>query len=147
MPVDKILVTRKINFIGRDLKRLKPISLLNLKEFQKKYEYEILAERYLERIIGRMIDINYHLITGLGHLPPKDYFESFVILGQLKILPQDFTKELADLAGLRNRLAHEYNGIDEEKVCQAVKRCFSDLPKYLRLINEFVNKTTQKKLV
>jgi hypothetical protein len=28
-------------------------------------------------MIGRMIDINYHLITEAGHAPPRDYDESF----------------------------------------------------------------------
>ncbi len=33
---------------------------------------EALAERYLERAIGRMIDVNFHLVTESGHAPPKD---------------------------------------------------------------------------
>ena len=32
---------------------------------------EVLAERYLERIIGRMIDINYHVLTESGQPPPR----------------------------------------------------------------------------
>lgn len=138
MAIDKTLVVRKINLIARDLKRLKPLSLLSFKDYQARFENEILAERYLERLIGRMIDINYHLITSLGHMPPKDYFESFTLLGELKILPFDLARKLANYAGLRNRLTHEYNGLDMEKVYRAIKECFKDLPEYLKRISKLV---------
>ncbi len=140
MPIDKILVRRKLNLIAQDLERLKTLSHLSLKEYLRKYENEILAERFLERLIGRMIDINYHLISELGHLVPKDYFESFLKLGQLKILPPELARVLARSAGLRNRLAHEYNEIDEIKVYQAIKDCFRDLPPYINRINLFLRK-------
>jgi uncharacterized protein YutE (UPF0331/DUF86 family) len=38
----------------------------------------VLAERYIERAVGRMIDINYHLLTESGQAPPPDYYQSFV---------------------------------------------------------------------
>ena len=134
MPIDKVLVIRKMNLIGRDLKRLKPLSQLSFKNYLSKYENEILAERYLERIIGRIIDINYHLITGVGNLPPKDYFESFTMLGELGILSKDLAQKLAGLAGVRNRLAHEYNEIDEKKIYQVIKSCYLVLPRYFKSI-------------
>lgn len=144
MSIDKILVVRKMNLIGQDLKRLKPLSLLGLKKYQSKYENEILGERYLERIIGRIIDINYHLITGLGNLPPKDYFGSFTMLGEPGILPKELARNLAGLAGVRNRLAHEYNEIDEKKIYQVIKSCFLFLPQYLKLTKRFVDKKCNK---
>ncbi len=38
------------------------------------------AERHIQRVIGRMIDVNYHLATAAGRMPPKDYHASFVTL-------------------------------------------------------------------
>jgi uncharacterized protein YutE (UPF0331/DUF86 family) len=105
-----------------------------------------LAERYLERIIGRIIDINFHLITGLDNLAPKDYFQSFTQLAELKILPNQSARELAKLAGVRNRLAHEYNEIDKKKIYQVIKEYFAILPQYFKLIKKFVDKKIGKKL-
>ena len=51
---------------------------------------ETLAERYLERMIGRMIDVNYHLLTESGEAPPRDYFDSFTALSRIGALPPDF---------------------------------------------------------
>jgi len=63
MPIDEKLISRKITLINNDLKSLKALSKLSLKTYLSKADYEALAERYLERIIGRMIDINYHILS------------------------------------------------------------------------------------
>lgn len=145
--IDQKLIYRKINLIGKDLQALKPISQLSEKEYFKKKEYEILTERYLERIITRVIDINYHLIVETGNPPPKDYFNSFIELGKMRILPYDFSQKMARYAGLRNRLVHEYNSLDEKKVYQAAKSLVEDLPQYFGLIENFIRKKKPKKLI
>jgi uncharacterized protein YutE (UPF0331/DUF86 family) len=145
--IDKKLVYRKINLIAKDLQKVKPISLLSQKEYFKKIDYEILTERYLERIITRMIDINYHLIVESGNPPPKDYFSSFVELEKMEVLSYDFSRKLAQYAGLRNRLVHEYNELDEKKVYKALKQSLKDIPKYLRSIEDFIEKKKLKKLL
>ena len=139
MPVDKTLIKRKIALISEDLKQLKKLSRLSLQEFLEKYENEILAERYMERIIGRMIDINYHIITETGHMPPKDYYNSFIELGKLKVINFALAKKLAQSAGLRNRIAHEYDSIDEKQIYKAIKACFTDLPNYLLGVNKYIS--------
>lgn len=145
--IDKKLIHRKINLIAKDLQNLKPISLLSEKEYFKKPEYETLTERYLEKIITRIIDINYHLIVESGNPPPKDYFSSFTELGKMKTLPYNFSQKLAQYAGLRNRLVHEYNSLDEKKVYRASKSIIKDLPQYFRHIEEFIEKGKSKKLL
>lgn len=145
--IDKKLIYRKINLIAKDLQRLKPISLISQKEYFKKIEHEVLTERYLERIITRMIDINYHLIVETDNPPPKDYFSSFIKLGKIKILPYEFSRKIAPYAGLRNRLVHEYNELDEKKIYRALKKSIKDIPKYLKHIEAFIENKKLKKLL
>jgi len=75
--IDNTLVTRKITLILKDLSALTDLSRQSREAYLANPINEVLAERYLERMIGRMIDINYHLITESGQPPPKDYHESF----------------------------------------------------------------------
>lgn len=145
--VDKKLIIRKINLISKDLKALKPISRLGQEKYLKSPIWEVQTERYLERIIGRIIDINYHLIVETDNPPPSNYFQSFVELGKLKILPLKFSQQLAPLAGLRNRLVHEYNALDEKKIYQATIKAMKQIPKYLRIIDKFINQNKRKKLL
>lgn len=134
MPLDKNLISRKITFITKDLKSLSALNKLSLKTYLSKPDYEAMAERYLERIIGRMLDINYHILSEKENAMPTDYFNSFIDLGKKKYLPLPFSKKLANSAGLRNRLAHEYDEINEKKVYQAIEECLKDVPKYLKHI-------------
>lgn len=139
MPVDKKLISRKISLINNDLKSLKGLSKLSLKTYLSKGEYEDLAERYLERIIGRMIDINYHILSEKENESPTDFYNSFIALGKKKYLPIKLASVMANSAGLRNRLAHEYDEIDSRKVFEAIESCLKDVPKYLKNIVESLN--------
>lgn len=142
--VDKTLIIRKITLISKDLKALEPLVHMELDKFLQDQVNEIIAERYLERIIGRMIDINYHIITELDNPPPRDYFESFIELGKLKILPPKLATAIAQAAGLRNRLVHEYNELDEEKIYQGLQEVARDVPRYLEHIYNFMRSRSRK---
>lgn len=139
MVVDQKIISRKITLINNDLKSLKALSRLSLKTYLSKAEYETLAERYLERIIGRMIDINYHILSERENKIPVDFYNSFIELGKKKYLPVKLANSLANSAGLRNRLAHEYDEIDAKKVFEAIGDCLKETPRYLKYIVKSLN--------
>lgn len=138
--IDRALVTRKITLILKDLSALTDLSRQSREAYLANPINEVLAERYLERMIGRMIDINYHLITESGQPPPKDYHESFQVLGTMGILQGEFSREIAFSAGLRNRIVHEYDEIDAAKVYEALQVAVQQLPTYLDHVNRFIEK-------
>ena len=138
--IDRALVTRKITLILKDLAALTDLSRQSREAYLANPINEVLAERYLERMIGRMIDINYHLITESGHPPPKDYHESFQMLGTMGILQGELSREIAFSAGLRNRIVHEYDEIDAAKVYEALQVAVQQLPTYLDHVNRFIGR-------
>ncbi|MDO8886407.1 HepT-like ribonuclease domain-containing protein [Candidatus Oleimmundimicrobium sp.] len=138
--IDKTLIIRKIALISEDFEVLKPLAQLGYEDYVAESTNEVLAERYLERMIGRMIDINYHLITEEGHKPPSDYFQSFLKLADIGVLPRDFVEQIAPCAGLRNRIVHEYDEIDCKKVYEGLQVAMRDIPRYLKLVSDFIEK-------
>lgn len=138
--IDKVLVTRKINLISEDFEALRSLASLSYDDYAAKETNEVLAERYLERMIGRMIDVNYHIITEEGHPPPSDYFRSFLDLAKIGVLPRGFAEQIAPCAGLRNRIVHEYNEIDVDKVYQSLQAVIKDVPSFLEYIMDYVSK-------
>jgi uncharacterized protein YutE (UPF0331/DUF86 family) len=140
--VDRDLVIRKMALILDDLRAVTPIAHKPLEDYLGSPTDEIVTERYLERIIGRMIDINYHLVTEAGHAPPRDYHQSFAELARLGVLPQAFAREVAACAGLRNRLVHEYDEIDPRRVFEGLQAAVRDIPEYLRRIQAHIDAST-----
>ena len=139
--IDRDLVTRKIALIIDDLRAAGSIAQKPLDDYLASATDELVTERYLERMIGRMIDINYHLVTEAGHAPPRDYYESFTQLAKLGILLPAFASQIAACAGLRNRIVHEYDEIDPRRVYEGLQAAVRDIPEYLRRVHEHLERT------
>jgi len=101
MTVDPELVTRKLLLVARDLDAIRGIHAGGPTAYLASSIAQAAAERYLERMVGRMIDVNYHLLTGSGHPPPADYYASFVQLGAAGILTPDFARSNGRVAWLQ----------------------------------------------
>lgn len=125
--------------ILEDMPRLEEQGRLSQDEFLSNSVHELVAERLLERIIGRTIDINYHLIIESTGLPPRDFYDSFIRLSDIGVMSPQAARAMAPAAGLRNRLAREYNEIDPVKIHEAVRTAVAQVPQYLEAIQHFVD--------
>lgn len=140
MAVNQPLVERKISLVLADLPRVAELAALGVEAYLADPRNEVLAERYLERIIGRIIDINFHLVTEVLGTTPKDYSDSFLQLVPAGVLDREAAAEFARLAGLRNRITHEYNGIDERLIHQSLAKVAAELPGYLKAVKAFLRR-------
>jgi uncharacterized protein YutE (UPF0331/DUF86 family) len=138
--VDRELVTRKLVLILRDLDMLATLSSRSLTDFLGSSFDQAVAERLLERIIGRMVDVNYHLLTQAGEPPPPDYHASFERLAPLGVLDAVFAPRIARCAGLRNRLVHEYEEIDPRKVFEVLASATEDIGVYVRSVQAYLER-------
>lgn len=145
--LDPIFIRRKIKLIQEDLKNLEQFGGLIFSEVARDWAKWNALEWVLAKIIGRAIDINQHLIAEMGGenlSPPKDYTETFLLLSDLKILPDSFATEIAKSAGFRNRIIHEYNDIDKNFVYQTVDEAIEEYAKYCRFVLEFLDKNNHQ---
>lgn len=139
--IDRELVTRKMVLIAQDLPAVEALAAKPREDYLANPTDEVLAERYLERMIGRMIDVNFHLLTESGQPPPRDYHQSFVNLGRLGALDPDFARRVAAAAGLRNRLVHEYDELDPVKIHEALAGAAADVTEYLDQVRRFLGRS------
>ncbi len=130
-PVDTQIVTRKAKFILEDLQRLDEYSKLTLEEYIKSFETEMLTQRLLERILTRVIDINYHILSHKHRVIPTDYTDSFVQMMKVGEISGELMEQMKPSAGLRNALSHEYDEIDSEKVYEGMKNVLKYVKAYL----------------
>lgn len=135
MTIDRDLVTRKLLLVAADIEPLAAIAERGQPAYEASMVDQAVVERRLERAIGRMIDVNYHVLTASGQPPPPDYHTSFVRMAGLGVLDHGFAREIARAAGLRNRLVHDYDDLDPRLVFQALGDALRDIPKYLAAVN------------
>jgi len=138
--LDKEFLVRKIKLIQEDLERLKEYKRYSLDEIAQDYRKMAVVERLLEKIIMRAIDINQHIIAELGHGKEeiRSYEDTFLALANLGIYPEKFAKMIAPSAGLRNRLVHEYNHLDEKIVYQSIGEALDQYIRYCQYILDFI---------
>ncbi|MBU2264315.1 DUF86 domain-containing protein [Patescibacteria group bacterium] len=135
------LIKQKIDLIQTDLERLIEFKQFTFDEMAQDYINYTALKNFLMEIIGRGIDINEHIIAKLGkehNLSPKDYRETFLQLKELKILPADFAKKIANSAGFRNAIVHEYNNLDKNIVYKTVGEAIKQYNDYCNYILEFL---------
>lgn len=133
-PLDAQLINRKAKLIEEDLRKLIPYQKRGEEAYRKDEAAQLAVERLMERIIGRLIDVNYHLLKEKFGKLPVDYFDSFLALAKEGVISDDLTRTVAKSVGLRNILAHEYDTIDPIKVYHAIADALTHIPRYLQTI-------------
>jgi len=138
-PLDKAIITKKLSVIVGALKALEPIRIMPLKDYRQDVYKRKAAERLLQEVIEAAIDINTHIITSSGHTPPDDYYESFIKIGELGVIEIQFAEKLAPSAGLRNRLVHEYDDIQDSIVYDSISFAENLYPKYVQAVERYIS--------
>jgi uncharacterized protein YutE (UPF0331/DUF86 family) len=101
---------------------LEPFKGKSRNEFAKDPYLRDIVERNLEVAIQCCIDMAHRIISMEEAIKPTDYYEGFIILGQLNVLPIGFSKKIASMAGFRNVLVHEYVTINWDEVYRNLQR-------------------------
>lgn len=136
--LDKNLIKEKLKRILNYLEELKPILEISYKKYRENYTNYRTTERNIQLIVDTAVDINDNFILAKNANPPADYYESFIRIGELKILSLDLSKKLASSTGLRNKLVHEYEKIDDNLLYLEAKKNLKNYLEYVKLINDYL---------
>lgn len=97
------------------------------------------AGRYLVQASAQIcIDVANHLISSEGWRVPRDFRDAFTVLEERGVLDAGLADRLRALTGLRNRLVHLYEEVDDGLVHQAIRQGLDDLDAFARSVAEFV---------
>lgn len=142
MSIDVQFTLRKIKLIQEDLSKLDNLAGYTFDQISKDDIKLMAAERYLEKIIMRAIDINQHIISvmGRGDERIRGYEDTFYILAKLGAYDEEFAKQIAPSAGLRNRLVHEYNDTQQEIIYQSIGQAVREYVQYCDYVLKFIEK-------
>lgn len=130
-PVDSSVIERKLRLMEERLEALAPIAKLSLEEYRSDLIRRKGAEKLTQELINAAIDTNFHVLVQSGQKAPERAHDSFVALATIGVLDLALAKTLAQFAGLRNRLVHEYEAIDDVKVLAALEEAGRVFPPYI----------------
>ena len=136
--IDREVVRRKLAVMALNLERLQAIERLSLEAYRADWTRVKATERVLQELVEAAVDVNQHLLAASGSGAAPDYRQSFLEAGRLGIIPSSLAAELAPSAGLRHRLVHEYDEIDDAIVFAAVRFAHSLFPHYIEAIDRYV---------
>ncbi|PIS13614.1 MAG: hypothetical protein COT67_00660 [Candidatus Tagabacteria bacterium CG09_land_8_20_14_0_10_41_14] len=136
---DKNLIQEKLKSIALYVKELEPILELSFKDFSKNYRDYRTAERSFQLAVDSAVDINVLFILEKGKQPPENNFQSFVVMAELGILEDSFSKEIAPSTGLRNRLVHEYEKVDLDVFYRSLKKFVPFYFEYIKKIEDYLS--------
>ena len=66
------------------------------------------------------------------------YRDSFTVMAKQGILPKGFVDKIIPSVGLRNRLVHEYDNLDKNKVYQSVFYALDEYERYIKIIKSYI---------
>ena len=84
-------------------------------------------------------DINKYLLVQLHNISPATSINSFIEAGRQDIITSELAAELAQAAGMRNILVHQYKEIDSRIVFIAIQKALTQYPLYIQQITVYLD--------
>ena len=119
------------------LSRLEALRNKSRSDFDNDAFLRDIVERNLEIAAQCCIDISNRIISLEKAKKPHDYYEAIIRLGELNILPEEFARNLAPIAGFRNILVHEYLGLNWDEVYKNLQE-MDDMVRFAELVRQWV---------
>lgn len=134
------LVARKLEKLRGYLQELEELSGISLEEYERNAPAKRAIERLLQIIIETACDINGHFVAKLAQKAPTTRRASFHDMAVLGVLEPETAEQLARSVGLRNRLVHDYNMLDNRLVHAAIQEALEQYTAYGRIIHRYCTK-------
>lgn len=125
-------IRRKIGRIKEYLKYIEDLAQEYENKFASDPVYRGALLYYLYLMADTCIALTEMIIKEQALRPPQSYSDAFDILGENGILDKEFAYSFAKIAGFRKLLAHNYEKVDAQKICQDILKKMPDVSEFLR---------------
>jgi len=129
-------IVRKFSCLDEYLEVLEKLAKTPVERFVKDKVLIGSMRYYLQVSVETCLDVANHVIASERYRAPKDYSDSFAVLEEEGIIPEDLSARLRQMAKFRNRLVHLYGEIDDRKVHAIVLSDLGDIQQFRKMIIE-----------
>ena len=135
--VDLDRIHQRLELLAGYLHELRRLRDLPVVEY---LQHEAYAGRYLIQVAAQTcIDLANHIIASEGWRAPRNFGDSFTVLHEHGVINDELAGRLRGLAGLRNRLVHVYDEIDDVRVHAALAIGLPDLDAFATAVARLAN--------
>lgn len=95
------------------------------------------AKHLLQISVECCLDIAHHIVADEGYRTPINYYDTFVVLCENRVLPETFMPTLRQMVSFRNRVVHLYWDVDDAMVYRILRENLGDFETYIGYILDF----------
>lgn len=132
------LVRQKLANLKSYVTELSPYVAPEYVDYQSRPGYNRIVERLVQIIVESAIDINEKIIEAMDEPPPASARESFQAMQRLGVLEGELAAVFQTYVGLRNRIVHAYEKLDNHIVYFNARRLLDDAARYLAAVQHFL---------
>lgn len=132
------VVERKLGALAGYLEELRPKSRLSLAAYRRSGTTRRAVERLLQLCTDAAADACAGLLVVAGRGPASNLRAQFAEAAALGAIPADLAERLLPVAGLRNRLVHDYEQLDDARVWSAARAVLRELPLFIASVTDYL---------
>ncbi len=137
MPINKEIINRLLEQLKDYIYDLENMEFTQ-NELLENRDIQHLLNHRLHMAVEVTIDIAMHIASAL-ELPDRDSaIDVISLLGQHKIIEQNFAEEFKKAPKLRNLLIHGYASVDYELLYKDYKNDLKEIKEFARQIKEYI---------
>lgn len=138
--INKMLIEQRLNFILEYHNQLTKFAEKTREEFLADKTLIAATESYLRRILESIFDIGRHILAKSARIDLAQEYKGIAKgLGELKVVDQELSEKLIQMAGYRNRLVQLYNLVTDEELYQIIKNDLGDIRDFIKCVSDYVD--------
>ena len=135
--MNSVVIESKLESLRRCLDRITSKKPDTLNQLLEDIDTQDIIALNLERSVQLCVDIANHILSSIDDSPAMSMAESFELLSEKKIIPDELGKNLKKAVGFRNLSVHAYDKIDWHLVWNILEGDLMDLVRFLECVENF----------
>jgi len=113
------------------------------REFINDEKTKLAVYKAFQEAVESAMDIIAMICKDVG-IPPRDDYMNIESLKELQIINKDLMGRLVEANGLRNRLVHHYNKLDDKIAFESIKELVDSLLKFVEVVEKWIAKKLER---
>jgi len=132
------VIRQKLTNLTAYVNELAPYLDVSYQEHRERPGNRRIVERLAQVIVECAIDVNAMLLIGTGQPPAQSARRSFEVIRRLGIIDEHLLSRFRRYVGIRNRIVHDYDRLDNSTLFYSAHRLLDDARAYVVQIYSYL---------